>query len=152
MAFTTLQSVAHRGTSIVTASDVALNDSSKTLLLTDFTGGAFFELLGIRIEITATATVGTRLMEVRIEATTGPDVLYEVIVVANTVVASASGEWQLAPGLDETQTGPQYVQMPPGLHVYAGQQLVIEDQAAIDAAADDMIVHVTGKLFGVRSL
>ena len=153
MAFTTLQSSGYRGTSIVAASDVAVNDSSKTLLIADFAEGAFLELLAIRIELSTTATVTNRTMAVRIEATAGPDILYELEVTSPTLAPSLSKTWQIAPGADDAIATPrQQVQMASGLHVYTGQQLVIEDSAAVDPAADDLIVHVIGRLFGVRSL
>ena len=153
MAFTLTDSALHVGASIVALSDVALNDSSKILLLADAgTNVAFLELLAIRIELTNTATAGNRIMEVRVELTTGPDILYAVTIAANSLAASLSRTWQLAPGVDEAITAPQQVQLAQGLYVFAGQQLVIEDSAAIDAAADDMIVHVLARRFRERVL
>jgi len=153
MAFSLTESSLHVGSSIVTLSDTGLNASSKTLLLADAgTTAAYLELLAIRIELTTTATVGNRLMAVRVELTTGPDILYAVTIAANSLAASLSRTWQLAPGVDEAITSPQQVQMPQGIYVFAGQQLVIEDSAAVDAAADDMIVHVLARRVRIRNL
>ncbi len=153
MAFTTTTSAKYRGSSIVTVSDIGLNDSSKTLLLSDLDANVVYaELLAVRIELTNTATVGNRIMEVRVELTTGPDVLYDVAIAANSLAASLSRTWQLAPAVDEAITSPQQVQIAQGLYLFAGQQLVIEDSAAIDAAADDMIVHAMVRAFDSWSL
>ncbi len=146
MAWTKEQSGSAGPELVVTLSEEAPDASSKTLLFSDVGVGAQMEILAIRIEFVATVTVGTRTMEVRIEQVTGPDILYQVILVLPTLTASQSRNWQLAPGIDEAVTAPQYVQMPSGLHIHEGQQLVIEDTAAIDAAADDMVIHVLGRV------
>lgn len=135
----------------VLLSEVAVDDSNKDLIYgTDLPSfGSHMELVAVRIEFTATATVGTRTLVVEI-LTEANDLVYQIVLDNNTVTASASGTWQLGDGLDAAVTTPQYVHMPAGLVLFPGQKLRIRDSAAIDAAADDMVLHVQGLVQNAR--
>lgn len=144
MAWTSTHGSAKDGaSSSITLSEVVVDDSNKELVFdTDIGIGEYMEIQSIRIEITASATVGTRLMVLELLSAAG-DVLREVVLDSNDIVASASGVWELAPLNDPAVTAPQYVRMAP-MSIHAGQKLRIRDSAAVDAAADDMIIHVHG--------
>ena len=160
MAFAPLQTaINHRGTSHVTLSDIGLNANSKILELADVGAdlqAAHLEIAAIRIEFTATATAGNRILSVRIERrTVVPAILYEIAIPNETLQPNQSRTWQLAPGVTETTVPPmldvQEVNLPPRLYCSGAQRLVIEDSADIDTD-DTLIVHIMGRLFIVRSL
>ena len=145
MAWTKVKSGGKADVAALTISEVTENNSSKELALSDVGEAGFFEIERIRIELAATATVGTRTLVCKL-LSAADDVIHEVYMNANTKTASQSGVWELHPNADTTVTSPQYVNLIPGLSIFAGQKLLIEDSAAIDAAADDLIIHVTGKV------
>ena len=126
-------------------SELATNDSSKDLLFADIGEGSHLELVAIRIELTTTATGGTRTMVCEV-LTEADDVVYEMILDANTLGPSLSKTWQLGVEVDPAVTAPQYVVLPQGLALFPGQKLRIRDSAAIDPTADDMLLHVHGLL------
>jgi hypothetical protein len=144
MAWTKIKSGEKAEQSILTLSEVAENSSSKELEISDVGSAGFFELLGIRIEFTATATVGTRTLVAKI-LDDSDDVLHEIYINANTLTASQSGTWEMHDNAPTAVSSPQYVHLPRGLFIFSGQKLLIEDSAGIDAAADDMVLHVTGR-------
>jgi hypothetical protein len=151
MAWTKIKSGGKADVAILTLSEVTANDSSKELTITDVGSAGFFELMGVRIEFTATATVGTRTIVFQILSATD-DVLHEMAIDANTVTAGNSGTWELHANAPTDVTTPQYVHMPYGMYIFSGQKLLIEDSAAIDAAADDMVLHVTGKAYYAKAV
>ncbi len=127
-------------------SEEAVDDSDKTLDYdADVSEGKRLEVLGVRIEFVATATVGTRLIELRV-ADSGSD-LIQTVGFAVTVTASQSKNFQASVGVVERSGTPNYEILPAGLVLLPGQTFQILDTAAIDAAADDMTVHVTGRVF-----
>lgn len=143
MAWTSTHGSARDGSTSIALSEVVVDDSNKELVFgTDVGVGKYMEVQSIRIEFTATVTVGTRLLVVEL-LSAADDVLRQVILDANSLTASQSRTWELAPLNDPAVTAPQYVRMAP-LAIHAGQKLRIRDSAAIDAAADDMVVHVHG--------
>lgn len=144
MAWTKIKSGAKADESVLTLSEVVANDSSKELTIADVGDAGFFELLSVRIELTSTATVGNRTMVFKV-LTTADDVLHEVAIDSNTLAASLSKVWEMHPNAPTDVTTPQYVHLPRGVYVFPGQKVLIEDSAAVDAAADDMVLHVTGK-------
>lgn len=132
------------GTSAVTLSEVAVNDSNKDLIFSSNVAvGQYLEVLSIRIEMTCTATVGTRTMVVELLSATD-DILRTIVLDANTLTASQSRIWELAPDNDPAVTTPQYVRLAGKLLLHGEQKLSIRDSAAIDAAADDLVLHVHG--------
>lgn len=145
MAWTKVKSGGKDEEIVLTLSEEAENSSSKELAISDVGEAGFFELLSVRLELTTTATVGTRTMVLQVLAEVDDDVLHEVAINANTLAASLSKTWEMHANADTTVTTPQYVHLPRGLFLFPGQKLLIEDSAAIDAAADDMVLHVTGK-------
>lgn len=145
MVWTKIKSGGHADQAILTISELAADSSSKELLLSDVGSAGFFELLSVRLEFTATATVGTRTLVLQVLAELDDDVLHSVSIDANTITASQSKAWEMHANADRTVTVPQYVHLPRGLFLFPGQKLLIEDSATIDAAADDMVLHVTGK-------
>lgn len=143
MAWTETHASSHHGATAILLSELALNDSNKDLVFnTDIGIGVYLAVQSIRIELTTTATVGNRLMVVELLSATD-DVLREVVLNANSVAESLSKTWELAPQNNPAITAPQYVRMPP-MTIHAGQKLRIRDSAAIDPAADDMVIHVHG--------
>ena len=132
---------------MITLSEEAPNDISKDLTLADVTiEGDELELMAIRIEFIATATVGTRTITVELLDAADADVIWQFIVVSNTVTAGVTKVWQFGRDVDEAVTSPQDVILPTGMTLHAGMLLRIADSAAIDAAADDMQIHVVGRV------
>ena len=144
MTWTKIKSGGKADEAVLTLSEETEDSSSKEMAIADVGAAGFFELLSVRLEFTATTTVGTRTLVLKILAEVDDDVLHEVSIDANTITASQSKAWEMHANADRTVTVPQYVHLPRGLFVFPGQKLLIEDSAAIDAAADDMVLHVTG--------
>lgn len=160
MVFTPGQSVIfHRGTAVVTLSNIDIPGTGTTLgvvgVFTSDVQVSHLELLAIRIELSTTSTAGNRTLSVRLETREVPDILYEIAIPNESLAPNQSRTWQLAPGVSETTVPPmldvQEVNLPPLLHVNSDQRLVIEDSAGIDAQ-DDMIVHVMSRVYELRSL
>ena len=131
--------------------DLALNDSNKPLLVGGATldVGPAIEILGVRVELTSTATVGNRLVTLRLL----------------DGVADIIGEWDASAVQADTLTvlyefipgyplagavvgGQRHEYMPVGLVIGNGQQFVVLDSAAIAVAADDMLVHIRARRVG----
>ena len=108
--------------------------------------GPAIEILGVRVELTSTATVGNRLVTLRLL----------------DGVADIIGEWDASAVQADTLTvlyefipgyplagavvgGQRHEYMPVGLVIGNGQQLVVLDSAAIAVAADDMLVHIRAR-------
>lgn len=145
MAWTKVKSGGKAEEVVLTLSEEAENSSSKELSISDIGEAGFFELLSVRLELTTTSTAGTRTMVLQVLAEVDDDVLHEVSINANTLTASSSKTWEMHANADTSVSSPQYVHLPRGLFIFPGQKLLIEDSAAIDASADDMVLHVTGK-------
>jgi len=124
-------------------SDTALNSSSKAL---SFNGtvneGTRMRIVGVRVEYTATATVGTRRLV--LEITSETDVV-GVIQISASITAGTSVNFHAAPGLAAGGgSDVTHVNLPNEIYVMAAGGIRVRDVAAVDAAADDMVVHVTG--------
>lgn len=125
-------------------SEEVVDDSSKDLVAADINLGAVeLEILAIRIEFTATASVGTRTLRLQLLDASDSDLLLEVAM-TRTVTAGNSQNYNAAPGLDAATADHEV--LPAGLFLAPNQILRILDSSATDAAADDMIVHVLGRL------
>ena len=109
-------------------SNVVVDDSDKSFTVAL---QKVWEIQNIRVEFTATATVGTRQLTIEVQDASS-DIVYSKD--GGTVVASASLTQHYAHEGAEV-TMPKLT-LPPGfiLHVF--------DSAVIDPAADDMIVHI----------
>ena len=133
------------GTGAISLSEVALNDSNKDLVFdTNIGVGSYLEITQIRIELTTTATMGNRLIVVELYTAAAADLIYDVILAQSSLAASLSRTWQLSVDADTAITTPQFVRLPANFNLHATQVLRIRDTAAVDAAADDMIVHING--------
>ena len=113
--------------------DVTDNDSDKTLTVPD---DRMWELIHLRYELTTTATAGTRTPEVRI--TDGTNNLF--VVVGPTVDQSLSSTMHLGPGMARDVSNGQ-LEGPARILLPAGYTIQVIDVAAIDAAADDLILR-----------
>ncbi len=147
MAWTETHTSSRNGLSAISLSEVVVNDTSKDLVFdTDIKVGAYLEITQIRIELTTTATVGNRLMVVELYTAAAADLIYDVILAQTSLAASLSRTWQLSVDADTAITTPQFIRLPENFNLHATQVLRIRDTAAVDAAADDMVVHVNGIL------
>ncbi len=131
---------------IVVTSDVVENDSDKTLDVGTTIGSGFvLKLLGVRVELATTATVGNRQLAVEVLDSAG-DVVLSADAAA-VQAASLTGVYDFhASSLTATLGGILHERMPEtwlddrmSLHIY--------DSAAVAAAADDMIVHIRALKF-----
>ena len=119
-------------------SDVAINDSDKTIT---YIANTWAKLRSLRVEFTATATAGSRLLEVRFLDKSG-DVVYALdhatpFIASDVMIVNFSpGATTVAP-VDNTSEGSQHIAS--GLPTSGSIRVI--DTAAIAAAADDMIVH-----------
>jgi hypothetical protein len=120
-------------------SDTALNDSDKEIT----PPGRGATLRSVRVEYTATATVGTRIIEIQVLDATGGDVVHGTRQATN-VTASQVMIVNYSPGAptnaptDGALEGSQAF----GAFVFEpAWRLRVVDTAAIAAAADDMVVH-----------
>ncbi|MFQ5852978.1 MAG: hypothetical protein ACE5JU_20650 [Candidatus Binatia bacterium] len=119
--------------------DEAANDSDKALTVP---AGKLWKVMSIYVELATTATTGNRtmLLEIRDSA---DDIVYRINI-RDVIAASATKYLLFAPSsvwLDDyggTQTAP----LPNPCIIPAGYDIHIYDSAAIDAAADDMEVHM----------
>lgn len=129
-------------------SEEAANDSDKALDFSSVLGGYALKIDGIRIEFVATATVGTREFTIEIRDAT-PDVIWSMNLDAGTaMVAGETETTELMAGLPvmfltAIDGGPHHHYLPE-LWLHAGMDLRVYDRNAIDAAADDMVLHVRG--------
>ena len=138
------------------ASETALNDSDKTLVLaTDFSDIKGIVVDGIRVEYVASATVGNRGLTILV--TDGGDTICEVPISTATKLVTASqtqnaefsaSSVHLASTSNTDSAGAdlQAAYMPV-LYLPRSSSIRVFDSAAVDAAADDMIVHIRGRRF-----
>lgn len=147
MAWTMVRSTKAERETVVALSEEALNDSSKDLRFTEDVGfGSELEVLSLRIEFTATATVGSRVLRVQV-ADAADDILRELQLVGGTITAGVSKVFEIAPGLPVTDGSViEYEVLPSQFVIGHGLKLRVLDTAAVDAAADDMVLHVTGRV------
>lgn len=131
---------------LVTMSEEADDSSAKTLLFTDIgVGGHEFEILSVYVEIATTATVGDRTIVV--ELLDAADDVVMAVEFGAVQAASGSAAWQASPNFAEVAgTYVHREPLPAGFFMTGTHKLKVYDKAAVDAAADDMKVHVTGRV------
>lgn len=121
-------------------SDVTLNDSDKTFTVT---AGEEWEILSIWVEFTSTATAGARQIVVELQDASS-DVIAQLRAEA-TVAQSQTRYilWAQGAPHDTAFISTDYMSHAlPKIFLPAGYKIRVYDSAAIDAAADDMIVHM----------
>lgn len=119
--------------------DVAEDDSDKIVTVPD---GERWELLGVYANLTTTATVGDRQVEIQIATAIG--VLIR-LVFGEVQAASVSDKlYAAALGLttEAHVAGEMIFVRLPYVQLVAGDTVRVFDSAAVDAAADDLIVQV----------
>lgn len=128
--------------------DATANDSDKSFTVPT---GKVWKLLAVQFHIAATATVGNRLMAFVV--TDGTNIIFTGPAFTN-VAASQTGSYHGAPGLaDQTTVVPRRMSdgvslatsggtfgLSSEMYLNEGYVVRIYDGAAIDAAADDLIV------------
>ena len=130
-------------------SDELANDSDKSFIIPDHTE---WQILWIWVELATTATVGNRQLEVRIQDSTGD--LIGILAVASVVqAASLTRNYLFAPGVADLlgfrDTDYLTTPIPVTTFLDMTQVLRVFDNNAVDAAADDMQVHIQ---FAARSV
>lgn len=122
-------------------SDEAANDSDKTITVDS---GKRWKVLWIWIEFTTTATVGNRNIYIRIRDD-ADDEIY-IVIAKNVQAASAVEMYSALPGLGyealEGKAGWHFLPLPRDLILPGGYDIRIHDGNAVDAAADDLIIHM----------
>jgi hypothetical protein len=115
------------------------NDSDKTFTVPASTE---WEILSIWIELSTTATAGNRQITVERQDSTG-DVTGKFLA-GIVQTASLAKEYMFAPGLQlMTAFVGAYLSFPlPPMFLSAGEKVRVYDSAAVDAAADDMVVQM----------
>lgn len=124
----------------ITIQDTVANDSNKTITVPD--GKQWKLLYGIATLIT-TATVGDRQFTMFLQDSSG-NILYR-IQAANVQTASTTERYNLVAGpadVSETVTGTHLIPIPFDSILPEGFRIVIQDSAAIAAAADDLNIFL----------
>jgi len=118
-----------------------LNDSDKSFTVT---ADQVWQILSIRVELTTTATVGDRQIEIRFQDAL-PDIIFS-IKAGVVQAASLAYNYNFAPSMADLlavrDTDWLMVPMPPTMIFPAGYVIRIYDNAGIDSAADDMIIQI----------
>lgn len=129
------------GWEIVTVPDETADDSDKTLTVPT---GYEYQVLWIWIELTTTATVGDRQLQVDLRDA-ADDVIGQVRVGA-VQAASLTRYYMLGPALSDLgafrDTDYLMTPLPPTVFLPAGYDIRIFDNNAVAAAADDMVVQM----------
>lgn len=118
--------------------DATANDSSKVWTVPD---GELWVITHISANCTATATAGNRRL--RVIARDTADNIYVQAEAATTFAATETQHADFFPGAPEaTAEVNDTLRVPmPVLILLPGHDLVVEDGAGVDAAADDMTVN-----------
>ena len=116
------------------------------------------DIVGIRIEIAASATVGNRSIKVRLYDTQNSDDIIMELGLPLLVTANGSGVWEIICGsvplpkqfsaattadLDRAVDGVIYTGGPRILFA-DGYKLGVFDATAVDASGDTLVVHIRG--------
>ena len=128
--------------------DATANDSDKTFTVP---AGKTWEVISIRVQLTCTATVGTRLLTILI--TDGTNVIARTARIQLTASQIGNQVWSCLMGNysasvptrtldDSAANNAQNSDSCPIQFLNAGYTIRALDSAAIDAAADDMIVII----------
>ena len=130
-------------------SDVDLNDSDKNFVTPAATEQQIF---WIWVEFTSTATAGDRQLVIEVQET-GADVIGHWARAAIVQTASLTRNYLFAPAMADLSawrdTDYLTTPIPPPAFLQAGDILRIYDNNAVDAAADDMIIHIQ---YGARAV
>ncbi len=121
-------------------SDVATNDSDKTITAAQSEG---FRILSGNVNLITTATAGARQMEVHVRDAAGV-IVYKVSA-GTTQIASLTHDYTLLPGGVRNTTlvnSELIIPLPIDLVMLPGWDIRVFDSAAIDAAADDMLIQL----------
>ena len=118
--------------------DVAEDDSDKVITVPD---GENWELLGIYVKLTTTATVGDRQLEIQVITPTG---ILLRLVFEETQAASLTKRYAAALGLvsEVHVVGEMIFVRLPLFHLRSGDTIRVFDSADVDATADDMEVQI----------
>src|SRR3990167_6130679 len=120
-------------------SDVALNDSDKTLTVT---AGRVWYVLYIYAKLIASATVGNRLMSLIVADAAAVELYRNAAAAVQGASATEYYAWlpQIATPAETVAT---FHHLPlPFTYLPAGYTLRVYDNAAIDAAADDLTLSM----------
>lgn len=123
------------------SSDVTANDSDKTITVTS---GEIWHVHSIRVNLVATATVGTRTLSIIVKDST-PSTVFTFNISNNSATASQNMTWNFYPAavtVAPASASTEGTQALPDLWLPAGWGLNILDSAGIDPAADDMSIWV----------
>lgn len=130
------------GWRVLTISDTDLNDSDKSFVTP---ADVIRQILGIWVELTTTVTVGNRQLVVEVQIA-GPDVTGQWARAGVVQAASLTRYYEFAPGLPDglafRDTDWLSVPIPVTSLLKEADVLRVYDNAAIDSAADDLIVHI----------
>jgi len=122
-------------------SEETLNDSDKSFTVPADTE---WQILSLWVELTTTGTAGDRQLVIQTQDGSA-DVTGEPIRVGVTQAASLTYKYMLGPALADLtalrDTDWLMSPIPPTLILPAAHVLRVYDNNAVDAAADDMIVH-----------
>ncbi len=135
------------GRALLRVSDVALNDSDKSLVApTD----ERWLLRYLRIEFTATGDAGSRLLTVEL-FDAADDLMLSINLTDNVIIISEAMVFNLYPsalavapvdaGVEGSDAIPEDLLLGPSWYVK------VKDSAGIQAAADDMILHAQVAVF-----
>ncbi len=127
---------------VMLATDVALNDSSKTFTVPDTEQ---WRIDSVGVNFAATVTGGNRRVAVII--TTGADVQVAASISGVDHTASLTWDYTFAHDLARDAAVVELnVGAPlPRSKIPGGYKIVVKDLAAVDAAADDMKVYIMGE-------
>lgn len=152
---TTAQPVTDNGSSLTVDGTVSAKDVWTTAIQADenandsdksFTvpASTIWQVLWVWVELASTATVGSRQMTLEIQDAAA-DVI-AVIKAGTTQAASLTYNYLFAPSLPDLTavraTNYMMTPMPPTIILPASYVLRVYDSAAVDAAADDMVVQL----------
>ena len=138
------------GTTAIVLSEEAVDDSDKVLDYdTDIGTGQVLYIDSIHLEWTTTATAGNR--EPVIELRDSADDVISRVEAQTVVPASQTGATYIfAPGMAPHTSGTPTRSVPESLpanyYITAGQSMRIYDIAAVAAGADDLVIHVRGRV------
>lgn len=124
----------------VLVSDVTANDSDKILTVPS---SHIYSILSIYVVLTTTATVGNRQFEIEI-GDGGSTVIFANIS-KDVQIASTTERYTLRPGpypVAEVPATQHFICLPWPCHLAPSWTIRLLDNAAIDAAADDMTIQM----------
>ena len=134
----------NKGFQRFTATDAAANDSDKTITVP---AARTWEITNIFVTMVASATVGNRQMTVIVA---DPAAVVLANVKADSVQTASTTEYYsftpVAGIAVEAPAGYHYASFP-AFMLDAGSTIRVYDSAAVDAAADDMTVTVSGRAY-----